>query len=146
MKQVLSILLLVMVFSACTNEIEEHVSEVSGPVDYTFTIKAEGRSVATRSLFPNVDEGSVNDLNVFIFDALNGQVVSFKYFTSAEVSNISIPMQISGTSGSRIFAFIANAGSALGSSVSNLSGLNSLKRQCLQEQTSCPVPVSRCRL
>ncbi len=128
MKQVLSILLLVMVFSACTNEIEEHVSEVSGPVDYTFTIKAEGRSVATRSLFPNVDEGSVNDLNVFIFDALNGQVVSFKYFTSAEVSNISIPMQISGTSGSRIFAFIANAGSALGSSVSNLSGLNSLKK------------------
>ncbi len=127
MKRILNILFIIML-SACTLEEEERVLNESASVNYTFTLATEGHRVSTRSLVSAVNENNVNDLNAFIFDALTGKIVTFKYFSSAEMSNISLPMLISGTSGSRIFAFIANAGSAIGSTVANLTDLNGLKK------------------
>lgn len=130
MKQIISILLILMAFFSCVSEEKEEggVLYDSREVDYSFQVVPGGHSVTTRSLSSSTDENTVNDLNAFIFDAATGQAISFKYFGPPAMSNISIPMQMNGTTGSRIFAFIANAGSAIGSSVTNLTDLNNLKK------------------
>lgn len=128
MKQILSILFVIIAFVSCTIEEDDETRYDSTDIDYTFNVAIDGRTVTTRSLATSTDENSIYDLNAFIFDAATGQAISFKYFAPSAMSNLSIPMQISGSSGSRIFAFIANAGSSIGSSVTNLAGLNNLKK------------------
>ncbi len=127
MRYILSILFAIIAITSCTPE-EEEVCYESTDIDYSFNVAVDGRSVITRSLAGSTDENSLYDLNVFIFDALTGKAISFKYFAPSAMSNLSIPMLISGSSGSRIFAFIANAGSAIGGSVTTLTDLNNLKR------------------
>lgn len=128
MKQILSILFTIIVTTSCTAEYGEDIPYKSVDVDYTFNLAVDGRSVSTRSLAAATDENSLYDLNAFIFDASNGKAISFKYFPPSAMSNLSIPMLISGSSGSRIFAFIANAGASIGSTVTNLTDLNNLKK------------------
>lgn len=128
MKQILSILFVIMALMSCVDEDQEGILYDSTDIDYTFRVAVDGRSVTTRSLAASTDENSLYDLNAFIFDASTGQAISFKYFAQSDMSNLSIPMRISGSSGSRIFAFIANAGSSIGSSVTKLSDLNNLKK------------------
>lgn len=128
MKQILSILFTIIVTTSCTAEYGEDIPYKSVDVDYTFNLAVDGRSVSTRSLAAATDENSLYDLNAFIFDASNGKAISFKYFPPSAMSNLSIPMLISGSSGSRIFAFIANAGASIGSTVTNLADLNNLKK------------------
>lgn len=126
MKKIVSILLGILLTISCTTEYEKETPYESVNIDYNFTLTIDGRTISTRSLI--ADENSINDLNVFIFDASTGQTVSFKYFPPSAMGNLSIPMTISGPSGNRIFAFIANAGSSIGSSVTNLTALNNLKK------------------
>lgn len=128
MKQISSILFVVIALVSCTIEEDDETQYDSTDIDYTFNVAVDGRTVTTRSLAASTDENSIYDLNAFIFDAATGKAISFKYFAPSAMSNLSIPMQISGSSGSRIFAFIANAGSSIGSSVINLAGLNNLKK------------------
>lgn len=128
MKQILSILFTIIVTTSCTAEYGEDIPYKSVDVDYTFNLAVDGRSVSTRSLAAATDKNSLYDLNAFIFDASNGKAISFKYFPPSAMSNLSIPMLISGSSGSRIFAFIANAGASIGSTVTNLTDLNNLKK------------------
>lgn len=126
MKKIVSILLGILLIISCTTEYEKETRYESVDIDYNFTLTIDGRTISTRSLI--ADENSINDLNVFIFDASTGQTISFKYFPPSAMGNLSIPMTISGSSGSRIFAFIANVGSSIGSSVTNLTALNNLKK------------------
>jgi len=126
MKKIVSILLGILLTISCTTEYEKETPYESVNIDYNFTLTIDGRTISTRSLI--ADENGINDLNVFIFDASTGQTVSFKYFPPSAMGNLSIPMTISGPSGNRIFAFIANAGSSIGSSVTNLTALNNLKK------------------
>lgn len=128
MRQIFSILFAIIAITSCTIDEEEEVQYASTDIDYAFTVTVDGRTVATRSLAPSTDENSLYDLNAFIFDAATGQAISFKYFAPSAMSNLSIPMLISGSSGSRIFAFIANAGSSIGNTVTNLTSLNNLKK------------------
>lgn len=129
MRQILSILFVIIAAISCTTDDEEVIlNGGSADVNYTFSVAIDGRSVTTRSLAASVDENSLYDLNAFIFDASTGKAISFKYFAPSAMSNLSIPMLISGSSGSRIFAFIANAGSSIGSTVTNLTDLNNLKK------------------
>ena len=126
MKKIVSILLGILLIISCTTDYEKETWYESINIDYNFTLSINGRTISTRSLI--ADENSINDLNVFIFDASTGQTISFKYFPPSAMENLSIPMTISGSSGSRIFAFIANVGSSIGSSVTNLTALNNLKK------------------
>ncbi|WP_278717428.1 hypothetical protein [Bacteroides caecimuris] len=126
MKKIVSILLGILLIISCTTDYEKETRYESVNIDYNFTLTINGRTISTRSLI--ADENSINDLNVFIFDASTGQTISFKYFPPSAMENLSIPMTISGSSGSRIFAFIANVGSSIGSSVTNLTALNNLKK------------------
>lgn len=126
MKKIVSILLGILLTISCTTEYENETPYESVNIDYNFTLTIDGRTISTRSLI--ADENGINDLNVFIFDASTGQTVSFKYFPPSAMGNLAIPMTISGPSGNRIFAFIANAGSSIGSSVTNLTALNNLKK------------------
>ncbi len=126
MKKIVSILLGILLIISCTTDYEKETRYESVNIDYNFTLTINGRTISTRSLI--ADENSINDLNVFIFDASTGQTISFKYFPPSAIENLSIPMTISGSSGSRIFAFIANVGSSIGSSVTNLTALNNLKK------------------
>lgn len=126
MKKIVSILLGILLIISCTTEYEKETRYESVNIDYNFTLTINGRTISTRSL--TADENSINDLNVFIFDASTEQIVSFKYFPPSAMGNLSIPMTISGSSGSRIFAFIANIGASIGSSVTNLTALNNLKK------------------
>lgn len=128
MRQILSILFVIIIIASCTTEDEEGIRYKSVDINYTFSVAVDGRSVTTRSLAGSTDENSLYDLNVFIFDATTGKAISFKYFAPSAMSDISIPMLISGSSGSRIFAFIANAGSSIGNMVMNLTDLNNLKK------------------
>lgn len=128
MRQILSILLAFIAITSCTTEDEEVVFYDSVDVDYAFSLAIDGRSVTTRSLASSTDENSLYDLNAFIFDASTGKAITFKYFPPSAMSNLTMPMLISGSSGSRIFAFIANAGSSIGSSVTNLTDLNNMKK------------------
>ncbi|WP_300699480.1 hypothetical protein [Bacteroides sp.] len=128
MKHILSILFVIIAITSCTAEDEEDIRYDSTDIDYTFRVAVDGRTVTTRSLAASTDENSLYDLNAFIFDAANGQAISFKYFAPSDMSNLSIPMRISGSSGSRIFAFIANVGSSIGSTVTNITDLNNLKK------------------
>ncbi|WP_294593695.1 DUF4906 domain-containing protein [uncultured Bacteroides sp.] len=128
MKHILNILFIIIAITSCTVEDEEDIRYDSADIDYTFRVAVDGRTVTTRSLAGSTDENSLYDLNAFIFDAATGQAISFKYFAPSEMSNLSIPMRISGSSGSRIFAFIANAGSSIGSTVTKLADLNNLKK------------------
>ena len=128
MRHILKILFIIIAITSCTVEDEEDIRYDSADIDYTFRVAVDGRTVTTRSLAGSTDEDSLYDLNAFIFDAATGQAISFKYFAPSEMSNLSIPMRISGSSGSRIFAFIANAGSSIGSTVTKLADLNNLKK------------------
>ena len=128
MKHILNILFIIIAITSCTVEDEEDIRYDSADIDYTFRVAVDGRTVTTRSLAGSTDENSLYDLNAFIFDAATGQAISFKYFAPSEMSNLSIPMRISSSSGSRIFAFIANAGSSIGSTVTKLADLNNLKK------------------
>lgn len=128
MKKILSILFVIITAASCITEVEEGVLYDSTDINYSFSLAVDGRSVTTRSLASSTDENSLYDLNAFIFDAATGKIISFKYFAPSAMSNLSIPMQISGSSGSRIFAFIANAGGSIGSTVTNLTDLNNLKK------------------
>lgn len=128
MKQILSILFVIIAITSCMTEYEEDIQYKSVDINYTFNLAVDGRSVTTRSLAAVADENTLYDLNAFIFDAVTGRTISFKYFPPSAMSNLSIPMLISGSSGSRIFAFIANAGASIGSTVTNLTDLNNLKR------------------
>jgi len=92
--------------SSCTAEYGEDIPYKSVDVDYTFNLAVDGRSVSTRSLAAATDENSLYDLNAFIFDASNGKAISFKYFPPSAMSNLSIPMLISGSSGSITFVSV----------------------------------------
>lgn len=128
MKHILSILFIIIAITSCTAEDEEDIRYDSANVDYLFRVAVDGRTVTTRSLASSTDENSLYDLNAFVFDAATGKAISFKYFAPSDMSNLTIPMRISGSSGSRIFAFIANAGSSIGSTVTSLTDLNNLKK------------------
>lgn len=129
MRKILSILFVIIAVTSCTTEDEEGIlNGGSADVNYTFNVAIDGRSVSTRSLAASTDENSLYDLNAFIFDASTGKAITFKYFAPSAMANLTMPMLISGSSGSRIFAFIANAGSSIGSGVTNLTDLNNLKK------------------
>lgn len=128
MKKILSLLFVIIAVASCTIDEDEYIKNEAADIDYTFSLAIDGRSISTRSLASVADENSIYDLNAFIFDATTGQALSFKYFDPSMMSNLSLPMRISGSSGSRIFAFIANAGSSIGNSVTNLTDLNNLKK------------------
>lgn len=129
MRKILSILFVIIAVTSCTTEDEEGIlNGGSADVNYAFNVAIDGRSVSTRSLAASTDENSLYDLNAFIFDASTGKAITFKYFAPSAMANLTMPMLISGSSGSRIFAFIANAGSSIGSAVTNLTDLNNLKK------------------
>lgn len=129
MKRILPLFFLMIWFVSCSTEDEiEKDLYASSPVDYTFSLTVDGRTLSTRSLSPGVNESSVNDLNVFIFDATNGNLSSSAYFSPQNLSSVTVPMKINGSSGSRIFAFIANAGALPANAVTNLTDLNNLKK------------------
>lgn len=127
MRQIFSLLLIIAVCTSCVREDREALYE-SVDVNYKFNLAVNGRTISTRALAGSTNENRVNDLNVFIFDASNGAKVGFKYFDPTIMSNISIPMTMSGTSGIRIFAFITNVGSAITANVTSLTDLNNLKK------------------
>lgn len=129
MRKILSILFVIIAVTSCTTEDEEGIlNGGSADVNYAFNVAIDGRSVSTRSLAASTDEKSLYDLNAFIFDASTGKAITFKYFAPSAMANLTMPMLISGSSGSRIFAFIANVGSSIGSAVTNLTDLNNLKK------------------
>lgn len=129
MRQISSILFIAFIVISCTAEDEEGIRYTPPfDVDCTFSLAIDGRSVSTRSLAASADENALYDLNAFVFDAVTGKAVSFKYFAPSAMSSLSVPMLISGSSGSRIFAFIANAGTPIGSTVTSLADLNNLKK------------------
>ena len=126
MRQIFNLILAIAVCTSCVREDREALYD-SVDVNYQFSLDVNERSISSRALAGSTNENRVNDLNVFIFDAASGNAVGFKYFDPQMVSNINIPMSMSGTSGTRIFAFIANVGSAISSGINNLTDLNNLK-------------------
>lgn len=127
MRQIFSLLLTIAVCTSCIPEDREPLYD-SVDVNYKFSLAVNERPISSRALAGSTNENRVNDLNVFIFDAASGNTVGFKYFDPQMVSNINIPMSMSGTLGTRVFAFIANVGSVVSSSVNNLTDLNNLKK------------------
>lgn len=131
MKNIINLLFALVMLSSCLDETEMQGRTVYEPVDvdYSFTLAVNDHSIMTRSIASNTNENSIYDLNAFVFDATTGMRVLAKYFAPSDMSNLSMPLQLSGTSGSRIFAFIANLGTSVSSSlVTNLTDLNNLKK------------------
>ncbi len=115
-------------FASCTRDPDVRVfsTREGVPVQMRFNLLVVDPAIETRSRATSLThDGQIRDLNIFVFNTATGVLDGYAY-ASQLTGGTGTQCTVSGTSGVRTLAVIANAGQQLGGSVAELSDLEGL--------------------
>ncbi|MEG1672115.1 MAG: fimbrial protein [Alistipes sp.] len=105
-------LLSLLLLGACTeSEIDGQPLEEGLPATITLTVAAQNNELQSRSVSPEAAENAVNNLFVFVFDAVSQKILSTRFFEATEFTGTNKnTVALATTTGQRHIYAVANIG------------------------------------